>query len=111
MLNHNLKLKRSFPLLLDAYYISYLSAKNKKSYFPIVEGILIGTLSNFIGLFYGQFSSQTYVFKKKNYSSFTARSLVMFKEKVVKIILALTFLVMEYKESSRRFTMSIIFLL
>ena len=43
MLNHNLKLKRSFPLLLDAYYISYLSAKNKKSYFPIVEGILIGT--------------------------------------------------------------------
>ena len=66
MLNHNLKLKRSFPLLLDAYYISYLSAKNKKSYFPIVEGILIGTLSNFIGLFSGQFSSQTYVFKKKN---------------------------------------------
>jgi hypothetical protein len=52
MLNHNLKLKRSFPLLLDAYYISYLSAKNKKSYFPIVEGILIGTLSNFIGLFF-----------------------------------------------------------
>ena len=35
----------------------------------------------------------------------------MFKEKVVKIILALTFLVIEYKESSRRFTMSIIFLL
>ena len=66
MLNHNLKLKRSFPLLLDAYYISYLSAKNKKSYFPIVEGILIGTLSNFLGLFSGQFSSQTYVFKKKN---------------------------------------------
>ena len=33
MLKHNFKLKRSFPLLLDAYYISYLSAKNKKSYF------------------------------------------------------------------------------
>ncbi len=66
MLKHGFKLKRSFPLPLDAYYISYLSANNKKSFFPIFQGLLIGTLSNFIGIFSGQFSSNTYVFEKKD---------------------------------------------
>jgi len=64
MLKYNFKLKRSFPLPLDAYYISYLSAKNKKSSLPIIEALMIGTLSNFIALFSRQFSSQTYVFRK-----------------------------------------------
>ena len=66
MLKHDFKLKKSFPLPLDAYYISYLSARYKKSYFPIIEGILIGTISNFIGVFSGQFSSNVYVFSKKS---------------------------------------------
>jgi len=65
MLKNGFKLKKSFPLPLDAYYISYLSAKQKKSYFPIIEGIAIGTISNFIGIFSGQFSSNIYVFSKK----------------------------------------------
>lgn len=66
MLKHGFKLKRSFPLLLDAYYISYMSANYKKSFFPIFQGLLIGTVSNFIGIFSGQFSSNTYVFEKKD---------------------------------------------
>ena len=66
MIKHGFKLKRSFPLFLDAYYISYLSAKNRKSSIPLLQGILIGTISNFIGIFSGQFSSSTYVFKKMN---------------------------------------------
>ena len=64
MLKYNLKLKKSFPLLLDSYYISYLSAIHRKSSFPIIEGICVGTLSNFIGVFSGQFSSNIYVFRK-----------------------------------------------
>jgi len=66
MLKYKFKLKRSFSLPLDAYYISYLSAKNKKSPLPITEGILIGTISNLIGIFSGQFSSSTYVFRKNS---------------------------------------------
>ena len=66
MLKHGFKLKRSFPLLLDAYYISYMSANYKKSFFPIFQGLLIGTVSNFIGIFSGQFSSNAYVFEKKD---------------------------------------------
>jgi len=64
MFQSGFKAKRSFPLLFDAHYISYLSAKNTKSYFPVLSGIFLGTLSNFIGLFSGEFSSSAYVFKK-----------------------------------------------
>ena len=64
MFQSGFKAKRSFPLLFDAHYISYLSAKNNKSYFPVLSGIFLGTLSNFIGLFSGDFSSAAYVFKK-----------------------------------------------
>ena len=66
MIKHGFKLKRSFPLFLDAHYISYLSAKNRKSSIPILQGILIGMISNFIGIFSGQFSTNTYVFRKIN---------------------------------------------
>jgi hypothetical protein len=64
MFQSGFKAKRSFPLLFDAHYISYLSAKNNKSYFPVLSGIFLGTLSNFLGLFSGNFSSAAYVFKK-----------------------------------------------
>ena len=64
MLQSGFKAKRSFPLLFDAHYISYLSAANNKSYFPVFSGIFIGALSNFIGFFSGEFSSSAYVFKK-----------------------------------------------
>ena len=66
MLQSGFKAKRSFPLLFDAHYISYLSAANNKSYFPVFSGIFIGALSNFIGFFSGEFSSSAYVFKKTN---------------------------------------------
>jgi SAM-dependent methyltransferase len=52
------------PLTLDSYYVSYLSEKNKKSYFPWISAIIIGTISNILALFSSNYSSSVYVFKR-----------------------------------------------
>ena len=52
------------PLTLDSYYISYLSEKNKKSYFPWIFAIIIGMISNILALFSSNYSSSVYVFKR-----------------------------------------------
>ena len=52
------------PLTLDSYYVSYLSEKNKKSYFPWISAIIIGTISNILALFSSKYSSSVYVFKR-----------------------------------------------
>lgn len=68
----NLLLKKHFvlqkkrPLYLDAYYISLLSARRKKMLFPWTVAFLIGTLSNIIGLYTGNYSSSIFVFEKKS---------------------------------------------
>ena len=53
------------PLFLDAYYISLLSAKRKKMFSPWIVALFIGTISNIIGIYNGNYSSSVYVFKKK----------------------------------------------
>ena len=52
------------PLFLDAYYISLLSAKRKRMFFPWIIAFCVGTLSNIIGFFKGNYSSNIFVFRK-----------------------------------------------
>ena len=52
------------PLILDSYYVSYLSEKYKKAPFPLFSGFIIGFLSNCLALFTSNFSSSVYVFRK-----------------------------------------------
>ena len=52
------------PLFLDAYYISLLSAKRKKMFLPWIIALLVGTISNIVGIYNGNYSSSVFVFKK-----------------------------------------------
>ena len=64
MKNNGFSLISRHPLLLDAYYISYLSSKYKKSFFPWINSFLLGTISNILGAITSKYSSSFYVFKK-----------------------------------------------
>jgi 2-polyprenyl-3-methyl-5-hydroxy-6-metoxy-1,4-benzoquinol methylase len=64
LIKENFVLYKKYPLLLDAYYVSLLSAKRKKMPLPWIVSIFIGTASNLIAFFTGNFSSSVYVFKK-----------------------------------------------
>jgi len=56
-----IKKKRSF---WDAFYVSILSEKYKKSAVPYIKGATIGKLSNFLSFFSGESSAITYVFSR-----------------------------------------------
>ena len=62
--NHSLSLISKKPLFLDSFYVSYLSEKNKKSYFPWISAVIIGMTSNILALFSSNYSSSVYVFKR-----------------------------------------------
>ena len=53
--------KKSF---WDAFYVSILSEKYKKSAIPYIKGTTIGKLSNFLSFFSGESSAITYVFSR-----------------------------------------------
>ncbi|SUZ66948.1 uncharacterized protein METZ01_LOCUS19802 [marine metagenome] len=57
---------KAMPLLLDSFYISILSEKIKESRTPFLKGVVFGMISNLNGLFYKNFSSQAYIFRKKS---------------------------------------------
>jgi len=59
-----LRLIEKKPLLLDAFYVSILSEKKKKSVFPVIRGLTVGFLSNILSLFKGNPSSIIYILKK-----------------------------------------------
>ena len=59
-----LKLIKRKPLILDAFYVSILSERNKKSYFSTTRGVFIGLISNILSLFNKQPSSIIYILKK-----------------------------------------------
>ena len=48
----------------DAFYVSILSEKYKKSAVPYIKGATIGKLSNFLSFFSGESSAITYVFSR-----------------------------------------------
>ena len=49
------------PLWLDSYYVSYLSSKYKKSIFPLINSLVIGSLSNILAIFTSKYSSSFYI--------------------------------------------------
>jgi hypothetical protein len=59
-----LRLIEKKPLLLDAFYVSILSEKKKKSVFPVIRGLMVGFFSNILSLFKGNPSSIIYILKK-----------------------------------------------
>lgn len=61
----NWKMRKIKPLILDAYYISMLSEKYKKSSFFWLKAIIYGTISNINALFSNEFSSLIYIIEKK----------------------------------------------
>lgn len=63
--NNNWYLKKIRPLWFDAFYISYMSEKYKKSTFPWLHGFLYGAISNFKALKNHEFSSMIYIIIKK----------------------------------------------
>ena len=54
----------SKPMLLDAFYVSYLSEINKKSRLPILSAFIIALFSNLKAAFTNQYSSNLFVFEK-----------------------------------------------
>ena len=64
MKNNGFSLISKHPLFLDSYYISYLSSKYKNSFFPWINSLIIGTISNILGVITSKYSSSFYVFKK-----------------------------------------------
>lgn len=53
------------PLMFDAFYISILSEKYKKSTLFWLRGFIFGAISNFKAIKTGEFSSLTYIIRKK----------------------------------------------
>ena len=64
MKSHGFECLKTKPMLLDAFYISIMSEKYKKSKLSFVKGIMVGLISNLIGLFSSSYSSNVFVFKK-----------------------------------------------
>ena len=62
--NNGFSFIKSAPLLFDSYYVSLLSERYKKSIFRVFNSIVVGTVSNIIGFFTKEYSSNIFVFKK-----------------------------------------------
>ena len=59
-----MKIEKTFPLWFDSYYVSLLSEKYKKMPFGFLRAAVIGSFSNFIGIFNGNYSSVIYQITK-----------------------------------------------
>ena len=59
-----LAFRYSKPMLLDAFYVSYLSEINKNSRHPILSAFLVAFFSNLKAVFTNQYSSNLFVFEK-----------------------------------------------
>ena len=64
MKSHGFECLKTKPMLLDAFYISIMSEKYKKSKLSFFKGITIGLISNLLALFSSSYSSSVFVFKK-----------------------------------------------
>ena len=64
MADFGFKLVNTHPLYLDAFYISMISEKYKNNKLYFFSGILIGLISNLIGLFNSNYSSSAFIFEK-----------------------------------------------
>ena len=64
MKSHGFKCLKTKPMLLDAFYISIMSEKYKKSKLSFFKGIMVGLISNLSALYTSNYSSSVFVFKK-----------------------------------------------
>ena len=64
MADFGFKPVNTHPLYLDAFYISMISEKYKNNKLYFLFGILIGLISNVMGLFNSNYSSTAFIFKK-----------------------------------------------
>lgn len=62
-----MKIEKRYALWFDSYYVSMLSEKYKKSSFRFIRAIVIATLSNFNGVFTGNYSSVVYQITKNGF--------------------------------------------
>ena len=61
---NNFKILKEKNLNLDAIYVSFLSEKHKSSFFPLLQGTIIGVISIFRSFFTKESSSFLFVFNK-----------------------------------------------
>jgi SAM-dependent methyltransferase len=59
-----MKIEKKYPLLFDSYYVSWLSEKYKNSKLGFFKSLTIGTISNCVGFFNGNYSSIIYQISK-----------------------------------------------
>ena len=64
MKSYGFECLKTKPMLLDAFYISIMSEKYKKSKLSFVKGIMAGLISNLSALYTSNYSSSVFVFKK-----------------------------------------------
>ncbi len=64
MKSYGFECLKTKPMLLDAFYASIMSEKYKKSKLSFVKGIMVGLISNLLGLFTSSYSSSVFLFKK-----------------------------------------------
>ena len=60
-----LKCVKVRPLVFDAFYVCYLSEKQRGSRFPLLRGVFNGIYSNLHALLKGEYSSHVYFFEKE----------------------------------------------
>jgi len=63
---HGFRIVNTLPLKFDAYYVSLLSERYKKTQFPFIKAFLNGTKSNNAASKTGNYSSLIYVLNKKD---------------------------------------------
>lgn len=63
--NAEFEIQATHPLWFDSLYVSILSARYKKWPIPFISGIIVGLCSNLSALFTKEYSSITYVLKKR----------------------------------------------
>ena len=64
MKSYGFECLKTKPMLLDAFYISIMSEKYKKSKLSFFKGIMVGLISNLSALYTSNYSSSVFVFKK-----------------------------------------------
>ena len=64
MKSYGFECLKTKPMLLDAFYISIMSEKYKKSKLSFLKGIMTGLISNLSALYTSNYSSSIFVFKK-----------------------------------------------
>lgn len=61
--SYGMEIEKKFPMWLDSYYVSLLSEKYRSKKMKWLRALIIGTISNILGIFDGNYSSILYKIK------------------------------------------------